>query len=435
MGGLALLAREKKYQVSGCDENVYPPMSEILTNEGINLVHGYNLQDLPEADTYIIGNALSRGNPLIEYLLDNKKNISSGPEWMRDNILLERKVLAISGTHGKTTTASMSAWILDFNNIDAGFLIAGKPKNFEYTTRLGSHEIFVLEADEYDAAFFDKRAKFIHYKPEVLVINNMEFDHGDIYANIESIQMQFHHLIRTMSSKGKVIFPDNDLNIKKSLSQGCWSEKISYGDKPFSDWNIKSIKDDFSIFEVTHKGKSHEVSWNLIGEYNLQNAMSSIVACYELGIKVEDSCKALSCFDGVSRRLERLYEDKNIVVFDDFAHHPTSINKTLKGLKSKYPNSRLFALIELRSNTMKSGFYDKELKNSILSADFVFWKSEDKDQEQRLVNMNPIKCNKIIDDEKFIDNLVKELEPGDVVVLMSNGNFLSLGKKITNKLI
>ena len=434
MGSLALLAREKNYQVSGCDENVYPPMSELLINQGVDLIEGYDVKDLPKADTYIIGNALSRGNPLVEHLLDRNKTIVSGPEWISKNILAERKVLAISGTHGKTTVTSISAWILDYMEIDAGFLIAGKPKNFELSARIGSHEIFVIEADEYDTAFFDKRAKFIHYKPEVLVVNNIEFDHSDIYQDIESIQTQFHHLIRTIPSKGKIIFPDDDTNIEGSLSKGCWSKKIPYGNKLTSDWEMKIIKDDFSAFEVIHKGISNKVSWDLIGEHNSQNAMASIIACYELGVRVEDSCEALSHFRGVSRRLDLIYEDNNLTIFDDFAHHPTAIKKTITGLKFKFPNSRILALIVLRSNTMKSGLHDLALKESISDADKIFWKSEDKEQETKLIKIDSTKSHRIRDDDQFVDEFIKELKQGDVVVLMSNGNFLSLGKRILNKL-
>ena len=434
MGSLALLAREKNYQVSGCDENVYPPMSELLINKGVDLIEGYDVKDLPKADTYIIGNALSRGNPVVEHLLDGNKTIVSGPEWISKNILAERKVLAISGTHGKTTVTSISAWILDYMEIDAGFLIAGKPKNFELSARIGSHEIFVIEADEYDTAFFDKRAKFIHYKPEVLVVNNIEFDHSDIYQDIESIQTQFHHLIRTIPSEGKIIFPDDDPNIEGSLSKGCWSKKIPYGDKLTSDWKMKTIQDDFSAFEVIHKGISNKVSWDLIGEHNSQNAMASIIACYELGVRVEDSCEALSKFRGVSRRLDLIYEDNNVKIFDDFAHHPTAIKKTITGLKFKFPNSRILALIELRSNTMKSGLHDLALKESTLDADKIFWKSKDQEQEKKLIKIDSTKSHRIRDDDQFIDEFIKELKQGDVVVLMSNGNFLSLGKRILNKL-
>ena len=316
MGGLALLARDRGYEVSGCDANIYPPMSKILEDQKINLVQGYDLDDLPDVDLYIIGNALSRGNPLIEFLLDNKKEFLSGPEWMAKNILHDRKVLAISGTHGKTTTTSMCSWILDYAGIDAGFLIAGKPKNFDSSSRLGSHEIFIIEADEYDTAFFDKRAKFVHYNPEILVINNLEFDHADIYKDIGSIQTQFHHLIRTMPSKGHILFPENDENIQEVISQGSWSNIVTYGDQSISDWNYKSVNEDFSIFEISFKDKIQEVDWSLIGEYNAQNALVSVMACKELGVPIKNSCEALSTFKGVDRRLDLIYQDNNISIYD-----------------------------------------------------------------------------------------------------------------------
>ena len=434
MGGLALLARDRGYEVSGCDANIYPPMSKILEDQKINLVQGYDLDDLPDVDLYIIGNALSRGNPLIEFLLDNKKEFLSGPEWMAKNILHDRKVLAISGTHGKTTTTSMCSWILDYAGIDAGFLIAGKPKNFDSSSRLGSHEIFIIEADEYDTAFFDKRAKFVHYNPEILVINNLEFDHADIYKDIGSIQTQFHHLIRTMPSKGHILFPENDENIQEVISQGSWSNIVTYGDQSISDWNYKSVNEDFSIFEISFKDKIQEVDWSLIGEYNAQNALVSVMACKELGVPIKNSCEALSTFKGVDRRLDLIYQDNNISIYDDFAHHPTAIRKTLKSLKSKYPNSRIISLIELGSNTMRSGLHDEELNNSIIDSDLVFWKSKNFDQEDRLIKENKSKCKKIKDNEEFIDSFVSELKNGDIVVFMSNGNFSSLGKRIINRL-
>ncbi|MDG2061341.1 MAG: UDP-N-acetylmuramate:L-alanyl-gamma-D-glutamyl-meso-diaminopimelate ligase [SAR86 cluster bacterium] len=434
MGGLALLARDRGYEVSGCDANIYPPMSKILEDQKINLVQGYDLDDLPDVDLYIIGNALSRGNPLIEFLLDNKKEFLSGPEWMAKNILHDRKVLAISGTHGKTTTTSMCSWILDYTGIDAGFLIAGKPKNFDSSSRLGSHEIFIIEADEYDTAFFDKRAKFVHYNPEILVINNLEFDHADIYKDIGSIQTQFHHLIRTMPSKGHILFPENDENIQEVISQGSWSNIVTYGDQKISDWNYKAVNEDFSIFEISFKDKIQEVDWSLIGEYNAQNALVSVMACKELGVPIKNSCEALSTFKGVDRRLDLIYQDNNISIYDDFAHHPTAIRKTLKSLKSKYPNSRIISLIELGSNTMRSGLHDEELNNSIIDSDLVFWKSKNFDQEDRLIKENKSKCKKIKDNEEFIASFVSELKNGDIVVFMSNGNFSSLGNRIINRL-
>jgi len=434
MGGLALLAREKGYQVSGCDMNIYPPMSDLLRKEGIDITPGYSLKDLPEADTFIIGNALSRGNELVEYLLERKENIISGPDWMAKNILNKRKVLAISGTHGKTTTSSMAAWILECQNIDAGFLIAGKPKNFHSSSRLGSHEIFVVEADEYDTAFFDKRAKFIHYKPHVLVINNIEFDHADIYENLNSIQTQFHHLVRTIPKGGSIIYPDFDSNIEETLERGCWSKKITYGNNLLSMWKIEALEEDFSMFEIQNDKEFYKIKWNLIGEHNAQNAISAIIACFELGVKIEDSCRALSLFRGVTRRLDLIYQTNDLSIYDDFAHHPTAIKKTLEGLRSSFSDSRIIALIEMRSNTMKSGLHDEELNEACKLADLLFWKSEDQEQEKKLIKMNPKKSNRITNEKKFIENFIKQLKPNDIVVLMSNGNFLSLGDKLIERL-
>ena len=431
MGSLALLAKELGHDVSGCDANTYPPMSNLLQNQGIDLINGYELKDLPKADCYVIGNALSRGNPLVEEILKRNDKFISGPEWILQNILTERKVIAVSGTHGKTTTTSMIAWILEDLGFKPGYLIAGKPKNFDASSSLGSGDIFVIEADEYDTAFFDKRAKFIHYRPEVLVINNLEFDHGDIFPDISFIYREFHHLIRTLKEEAHIIFPTDDLNVSKVLNMGCWSNLISYGVDSNHE-NAISLKGSKNLTFTVEKEKG-DLSWEMYGEHNARNAMSAALAVKQYGISLEEALSSLSKFTGVSKRQDILLDTERLLLIEDFAHHPTAIKTTLEGIKEKYPSRRLVAVIELRSNTMKSGYHDDRLVDAVSLADEVFWKSEDFVQVENLVNKNASNSRQIIDVDSFIADFDSVSSRGDIFIVMSNGNFDDISKKIIDK--
>ena len=430
MGGLALLARESGYEVTGCDENIYPPMSDHLNEQGIKIKHGYSVEDIPEADVYLIGNALSRGNEAVEYLLNKRANILSGPEWLYTSILRNKKVIAVSGTHGKTSTTAMIAWIFEHAGKDIGYLIAGKPNNFEVSSRLGAEEVFVIEADEYDTAFFDKRAKFIHYHPDILVLNNIEFDHADIYSDLSEILKQFHHLIRTLPSDASIIFPEADNNIETLFELGCWSKKIGFSGEKDSNNYYRAIIEDFSSSQIVSREKVGTLNWSMLGEHNAMNAMSAILACQECGINVEDSLEALNVFLGVARRQQLVLENDKVTLIDDFAHHPTAIKTTLKGLRDKYKSSRIIALIEMRSNTMKSGLHDDLLNEATEEADMVYWKS-DNDSQLRLLKANaPAKTKIISSVEETVEDVVDLLKPNDLIVTMSNGNFDGLSASL-----
>mgnify|MGYP006114017685 FL=1 len=430
MGGLALLARESGYEVTGCDENIYPPMSDHLNEQGIKIKHGYSVEDIPEADVYLIGNALSRGNEAVEYLLNKRANILSGPEWLYTSILRNKKVIAVSGTHGKTSTTAMIAWIFEHAGKDIGYLIAGKPNNFEVSSRLGAEEVFVIEADEYDTAFFDKRAKFIHYHPDILVLNNIEFDHADIYSDLSEILKQFHHLIRTLPSDASIIFPEADNNIETLFELGCWSKKIGFSGEKDSNNYYRAIIEDFSSSQIVSREKVGTLNWSMLGEHNAMNAMSAILACQECGIDVEDSLEALKVFLGVARRQQLVLENDKVTLIDDFAHHPTAIKTTLKGLRDKYKSSRIIALIEMRSNTMKSGLHDDLLTEATEEANTVYWKS-DNDSQLRLLKANaPAKTKIISSVEETVEDVVDLLKPNDLIVTMSNGNFDGLSASL-----
>ena len=435
MGGLALLARELGFEVSGCDENVYPPMSDLLKEQNIKVIKGYNKKDLPEAELYLIGNVISRGNESIEHILDSKLPYTSGPAWLSENVLKNRRVIAVSGTHGKTSTTAMLTWILVNLGMDPGFLIAGKPKDFSVSAKLGKDEIFVIEADEYDTAFFDKRAKLIHYNPEVLIINNLEFDHADIYSNLPEIQKQFHNLIRTMSSEDCIVFPGDDKNIREVLDLGVWSKEVEFGVEGNSSNYFEAIKKDHSSVRFSINKKVAEINWNLLGEHNARNAITALLALQHFNLSLSDSAKSLESFSGVKRRLDTIIDRKDLKLFDDFAHHPTAIQETLKGLRSRYLDNRIIALIEIRSNTMKSGLHDKNLTGATSEADLVFWKGADKDQLNNLVNKSPEK-NYVIDSvDSFSDELKNSIiKDNDVIIMMSNGSFDGLVDLLNSKL-
>ena len=432
MGGLALLGKEKGMDISGCDNNVYPPMSDHLNDMGIEIIESYDPSHLPKADEYVIGNSIMRGNPALEHLLSSKANIISGPEWLYSNILKNRKVIAVSGTHGKTTTTAMIAWIFQDQGIEVGYLIAGKPKDFEKSARKGKQDIFVLEADEYDTAFFDKRSKFIHYKPDTLIINNLEFDHADIFPDMSYIYREFHNLIRTLKEEAEIIFPRDDLNISNVLNLGCWSKLIDYS---FNEQNINSVNFSNSSNKtyLTIENEKGELDWSMFGEHNARNAMVALLAVNIYGIKLSDGINSLKKFKGVDKRQDVLMDEERLLLIEDFAHHPTAIETTLIGIKKAYSNRKIYAAIELRSNTMKSGFHDERLINVCSFVDKVFWKSEGKDQANRLVEASPDKSSQIINIDNFIDEFKQINKKGDVLVVMSNGNFDNLSRLLMNE--
>ncbi|MGH8119544.1 MAG: UDP-N-acetylmuramate:L-alanyl-gamma-D-glutamyl-meso-diaminopimelate ligase, partial [Gammaproteobacteria bacterium] len=378
MAGIAVLARALGHAVSGSDSNVYPPMSTQLAAGGIALIEGYDPAQLnPPPDIVIVGNAMSRGNPCVEQILNSDLRFTSGPRWLHDEILRDRHVLAVSGTHGKTTTTSMLTWALETAGRKPGFLVGGVPANFGQTARLGDGRYFVIEADEYDTAFFDKRSKFIHYRPSTLIINNIEFDHADIFSDLAAIRREFHHMIRTLPGRGLIVAMHADPEIQKVLEMGCWTP-VEYFGSGSAKWTAKPAEEDFSTFEIMVAGRSAGwVHWKLIGRHNAYNALAAAAAAAHIGISTGSVCAALTEFKGVKRRLECLACIHGISLYDDFAHHPTEIRHTLSALRSKVGRDRIIAIMEPRSNTMRMGVHQKTLAESFAIADRVLFLQPD----------------------------------------------------------
>ena len=438
MGGLALLARAKGHRVTGSDANVYPPMSTQLEEQGIELIQGFDPSQLGEAGSYpdlvVIGNAMSRGNPCVEAVLNLGIPYTSGPQFLADHILPERWVLAVSGTHGKTSTSSMLAWILEDCGYQPGFLIGGVPQNFGVSARLGESAFFVVEADEYDSAFFDKRSKFVHYHPRTLVINNLEFDHADIFADLAAIQKQFHHLIRTVPGQGKVIWPADSHAVKQTIDMGCWSEQETFHTTDATKgWHAKALSDDCHEFEVFFDGLSQGVlEWTLIGQHNIENAVMAIAAARHVGVKPSAAIDALTRFVPPKRRLELLGTVHGVSVYDDFAHHPTAIATTIKGMRAKVGQSKITIVLEPRSNTMKSGVHKDTLAHSMLQADEAFLYQADtidwNMKEAMEAAVIPVTVLHQIDD--VVAKVSASAKAGDTIVVMSNGGFGGLHKKL-----
>ncbi|HDL6962348.1 TPA: UDP-N-acetylmuramate:L-alanyl-gamma-D-glutamyl-meso-diaminopimelate ligase [Yersinia enterocolitica] len=437
MGGLAMLARSLGHEVTGSDANVYPPMSTLLENQGIDLIQGYDPAQLdPAPDLVIIGNAMTRGNPCVEAVLEQGIPYVSGPQWLHDHVLPGRWVLAIAGTHGKTTTAGMVAWILEACGYEPGFVIGGVPGNFDVSARLGNSPFFVIEADEYDCAFFDKRSKFVHYSPRTLVMNNLEFDHADIFDDLKAIQKQFHHLVRLVPGTGKIIVPDNDNHLKQVIAMGCWSEQELVGET--GSWFARKVAVDASVFEVFLDNELvGEVSWSLVGEHNMHNGLMAIAAARHVGVLPADACRALGHFINARRRLELRGEAHGVTVYDDFAHHPTAILATLAALRSKVGGTaRILAVLEPRSNTMKLGMCRNELAPSLGRADEVFlfqpqhipWQVV----EVAEACIQPAYWSADID--TLVDMVVKTAQPGDHILVMSNGGFGGIHDKLLSAL-
>jgi len=439
MGGVAILAREAGFEVQGSDANVYPPMSTQLEEQGIQLMQGYRAEHLdPAPDQVVIGNAMSRGNPAVEYILDQGLRYTSGPQWLAEHLLQERWVLAVAGTHGKTTTASMLAWILEAAGLKPGFLIGGVPNNFGVSARLGEAPFFVVEADEYDTAFFDKRSKFVHYRPRTLVLNNLEFDHADIFTDMAAIQRQFHHLIRTVPGSGRLLVNANDANLSDVLDMGCWTpvETVSVGTFP-GQWQARALTEDGSRFAVLLDGNSQgEVAWNQLGAHNMHNALSAIAAARHAGVPVARAIEALCAFSGVKRRLEVRGEVNGIRVYDGFAPHPTAIATTLRGLRDNRRDSRLLAVLEPRSNTMRMGVHRGELAASLAEADAVWlYQPGELDWDLREVAATLIRPALVAADiDELVAAVVDYARPGDRVVVMSNGGFGGIHGKLLDKL-
>ncbi|BDX08165.1 UDP-N-acetylmuramate:L-alanyl-gamma-D-glutamyl-meso-diaminopimelate ligase [Planctobacterium marinum] len=434
MGGIAVLARSLGYKVTGSDQNVYPPMSTQLENLGIELTTGYDPEQLdPAPDMVIIGNAMSRGNAAVEAVLAKKLPYTSGPQWLLEHLLKDKWVLAVAGTHGKTSTSSMLAWILEYAGMKPGFLIGGVPENFGVSARAGDSIFFVIEADEYDTAFFDKRSKFVHYRPNTLVFNNLEFDHADIFDDLAAIQKQFHHLIRMIPNNGLILKPESVPAIEETLAMGCWTEQQSIG----KDWLANLIAADGSEFDVLFENqKVATVNWSLIGEHNVHNALMAIAAARNVGVSPETAAQALASFKNVKRRMELRGEAGGIKVYDDFAHHPTAITTTLAGLRAKVQQERILAILEPRSNTMKMGVHKAELISSLQEADEIYLLQPDNISWQ--LSEFAQKSNKplfIFDDlESMIQHIINSSQQGDHLLVMSNGGFGGIHTKLLERL-
>ena len=443
MGGIAAIARAAGHRVSGSDRNVYPPMSTQLAALGIHLREGYGAEQLdPRPDVVVVGNVCSRGMPVVEALLERSIPYVSGPEWLAREVLADRWVLAIAGTHGKTTTAAMLAWILEDAGLTPGFLIGGIPGNFQVSARLGELPFFVIEADEYDTAFFDKRAKFVHYRPRTLVLNNLEFDHADIYPDLAAIERQFHHLVRTVPGSGHILVNASDANLARVLAQGCWSgvERFARAgagvaaDGAVVTWTAHLVPgNDGSAFTLRLGGvPAGEVRWPLIGLHNVDNALAAISAARHAGVPPERACAALADFAGVHRRLELRGTAAGVRVYDDFAHHPTAISTTLEGLRLRVGAERIVAVLEPRSHTMRAGVHGDTLANSLRGADSVWLYAPADLGWDALAALRPLGARAHVahDLDALLAGLSGELRAGDHALLMSNGGFGGLHDRL-----
>jgi UDP-N-acetylmuramate: L-alanyl-gamma-D-glutamyl-meso-diaminopimelate ligase len=431
MGGLAMLAKESGMRVTGSDLNVYPPMSTQLESLGIELIQGYDPSQLQLApDLVVVGNAMSRGNPCVEYVLDKGLKYCSGPEWLKNYILAERWVLAVAGTHGKTTTASMLAWILEDNGMQPGYLIGGVPRNFTGSARLGASPFFVVEADEYDSAFFDKRSKFVHYQPRTLVINNLEFDHADIFDNLAAIEKQFHHLLRIVPSTGRVITPSDNSAIQQVLNLGCWSELEQTGEG--KNWQWQALASDFSCLKILLDGAEQGVlNWSLIGQHNAENALMAIAAARHVGVLPSLAISSLEKFKPPKRRLELLAERGGIRLFDDFAHHPSAIRSTLAGLRAQVGSKRIIAILEARSNTMKMGVHQQHLAESLQQADSVLlYQPDPKNQYIANTAAQLAQAQVLSNIDEIVQVVANTMSDGDQILVMSNGGFEGIHAKL-----
>lgn len=427
MGGVAALAAAAGHKVTGCDTNVYPPMSTQLRNLGIDIHEGFDAEQLDVTpDCVVVGNVMTRGMPVIEAMLNSGMPYQSGPAWLSEHVLRDRHVFAVAGTHGKTTTASLLAWILQDAGLEPGFLIGGIPANFDVSARFGKSDYFVVEADEYDTAFFDKRAKFVHYKTDTLILNNLEFDHADIYKDLDAIIWQFHTLLRTVPGRGRILVNADDDNLQRVLEMGCWTPVETFGAHGHGEWRGEfSDATERKVHVTDPEQTSARTRWRLGGQHNLENALAAIAAARSAGIGTEKAVDALSRFDGVKRRMERTATVADIAIYDDFAHHPTAIARTIEAMRRRYPGQRLVVAIEPRSNTMKLGVHNHELGASLDKADLVWMYRPEKMNasfDEALAPLGP-KLKQFSDYDRLVTDMSRGLKPGDQVVFMSNGGF------------
>ena len=435
MGGVAALARAAGYKVTGCDRNVYPPMSTQLKELGIEIHEGVDAAQLAvDPDYVVVGNVMSRGVEVVEAMLNDGRRYTSGPQWLAENVLHDRHVIAVAGTHGKTTAASMLAWILEDAGLSPGFLIGGIPTNFGTSARFGESKYFVVEADEYDTAFFDKRAKFVHYRPRTVVLNNLEFDHADIYKDMDAILWQFHQLLRMVPGDGLIIANGQDANLEKLFKMGCWTPVQTFSTDNGADW-VATFADKLErrVGMRNPAGKSAETRWQLGGIHNLENAVAAIAAASSLGVTFEAAVDAMSRFEGVKRRMERTATAGDIAIYDDFAHHPTAIRKTIASMRQRFPGRRVVVAIEPRSNTMKMGIHNETLADSLAAADHI-WMYRPPDMGDALVeSLAPLgkKLSLHSDYDDLVSSMSRKVQGGDQVVFMSNGGFGSARQTLT----
>lgn len=444
MGSLALIARELGHTVTGSDTAIYPPMSTQLQNAGIEILEGYKAEHLnPAPDLVVVGNACKRGMEAVEYMLDNRLPYTSGPQFLAEHILQHRHVLAVAGTHGKTTTTTMLAWVLQYAGIDTGFLIGGVPlvatdderlkSAFAHSSHLGK-DYFVIEADEYDSAFFDKRSKFVHYRPTTAILNNLEYDHADIFPDLKAIQTQFHHMIRMIPANGQIIMPSDTESLEQTLQMGVWTDvwRTGVGDEwGKQDWQAKLEKADGSVFHVKHHDQTGTVTWGMSGVHNVNNALVAIAAAHHVGVPVATACEALSAFAGIKRRMELIGEVAGVQVYDDFAHHPTAITTTLDGAKKKLTGRRIWAVIEPRSNTMKLGSHKASLAPSASLADVVIW-YEPQGLAWGLAETigNTPNQHVLASIDEILNFIKAHARADDAIIVMSNGGFEGIHNKI-----
>ena len=452
MGGIAAIARQAGHRVTGCDANVYPPMSTQLEAQDIQLTEGYSSEQLSQLgskpDLFVIGNVVSRGNPLMEAILNQGLPYVSGPQWLGEQVLYGRHVLAVAGTHGKTTTSAMLAWILECNGKEPGYLIGGVPLNFTVSARLGQSPYFVIEADEYDTAFFDKRSKFVHYRPRTALLNNLEFDHADIFADLAAIETQFHHLVRTVPSEGCLVVNGAEASLERVLERGVWSPVAHFGMDANNTWSMQPHPND--DFTVMHEGKQvATVCWapdsGVMGRHNQLNALAAIAAAQHIGISPRDAASALAQFKNVKRRLETVGQHNGITIYDDFAHHPTAIATTLDGLRRRVGNGRILAVLEPRSNTMKLGVMKAQLPGSLEAADRIYAYGAANGKEALGWNLaevlsplnqdKPDRANAFDDLARLVSAVAKEARPGDHILVMSNGGFGGVHQQLLQAMI
>ena len=481
MGSLALLARSLGHTVTGSDANVYPPMSTQLENAGVTIAEGYLVEHLqPAPDLVVVGNAMKRGMDVIEYMLDSGLRYTSGPQFLSEQVLQSRHVIAVAGTHGKTTTTTMLAGLVHYAGVDTGFLIGGVPlvntsdehlqQVFAHSSYLGAKKVadgsgektgyFVIEADEYDSAFFDKRSKFVHYRPCTAILNNLEFDHADIFADLNAIQTQFHHMVRMIPSSGKIIMPAATISLEETLAKGVWTpvwrtaviDKQSVDHKKdeqnlqhTNDWQAELISADGGQFSVSFAGNDEHtaiVDWSMSGIHNVNNALVAVAAAYNVGVDIKTACAALSAFAGIKRRMELIGDVNDILVFDDFAHHPTAITTTLDGAKKKLADRRIWAIIEPRSNTMKMGIHQDSLAESAVLADHTLWYEptglewglKDVIDNAKANNPNIASQQVLSSTETIIEHIINNAQAGDAIVIMSNGGFEGIHQRLLTAL-